>query len=89
MLYDQLFPLFEYYRVVKSTPDNSNYHCHRYEVMREVPLSLNSREFLTSVLKEGLRPDAREGYDYRDIKITYGSQWGHAEVGICFAVVQI
>ncbi|XP_063679441.1 exosome complex component RRP45-like [Bolinopsis microptera] len=48
--------------------------------MREVPLSLNSREFLSSVLKEGLRPDAREGYDYRDIKISFGPQWGHAEV---------
>ena len=48
--------------------------------MREVPLSLNSTEFLSSVLKEGLRPDGRGGYDYRDIKISFGSQWGHAEV---------
>ena len=48
--------------------------------MREVPLSLNSQEFLSSVLKEGLRPDARGGYDYRDIKINFGPQWGHAEV---------
>ena len=48
--------------------------------MKETPLSLNSRQFITSVLHEGLRPDARGAYDYRSIDVTYGAQWGHVEV---------
>jgi len=48
--------------------------------MKETPLSLNSRQFITSVLKEGLRPDARGAYDYRPIDVNYGAQWGHVEV---------
>eukprot|EP00116_Pleurobrachia_bachei_P006001 sb/3466263/ len=48
--------------------------------MREVPLSINSKTFLEEVLKQGLRPDARETYDYRNIQIEFGSKWGHAEV---------
>ncbi|XP_069050125.1 exosome complex component RRP45 isoform X2 [Lepisosteus oculatus] len=44
--------------------------------MRETPLSNCERQFLLTAIKEKKRLDGRQTYDYRNIKITFGTQYG-------------
>ncbi|XP_022099628.1 exosome complex component RRP45-like [Acanthaster planci] len=48
--------------------------------MKETPLSNVERDFLTAAIKSGKRIDGRETYDYRNIKITFGTERGCCEV---------
>ncbi|XP_018420236.1 PREDICTED: exosome complex component RRP45 [Nanorana parkeri] len=44
--------------------------------MRETPLSNCERAFLLQAISERKRLDGRETYDYRNIKITFGTEYG-------------
>lgn len=44
--------------------------------MRETPLSNSERAFLLQAISEKKRLDGRETYDYRNIKITFGTEYG-------------
>lgn len=44
--------------------------------MKETPLSNCEREFLLKAIEEKKRLDGRQTYDYRSIKITFGSDYG-------------
>ncbi|MBN3296983.1 exosome complex component RRP45 isoform X2 [Amia ocellicauda] len=44
--------------------------------MRETPLSNCERQFLLAAIKEKKRLDGRQTYDYRNIKITFGTDYG-------------
>ncbi|XP_035274768.1 exosome complex component RRP45 [Anguilla anguilla] len=44
--------------------------------MRETPLSNCERQFLLKAIEEKKRLDGRQTYDYRNIKITFGTDYG-------------
>ncbi|XP_069781260.1 exosome complex component RRP45 [Narcine bancroftii] len=44
--------------------------------MRETPLSNCERQFILQAITEGQRLDGRRTYDYRNIKITFGTEFG-------------
>ncbi|XP_030047639.1 exosome complex component RRP45 [Microcaecilia unicolor] len=44
--------------------------------MREPPLSNCEKSFLLKAIREGKRLDGRETYDYRNIKISFGTDYG-------------
>ena len=50
--------------------------------MKEPPLSTSERVLLDKALAEGARADCRGIFDYRNVKIAFGRQLGHAEVSI-------
>lgn len=47
---------------------------------REAEPSLNERQFVIQALKEGLRLDGRELDRYRPLELTFGEQYGVADV---------
>ncbi|KAI9202952.1 ribosomal protein S5 domain 2-type protein [Polychytrium aggregatum] len=48
-------------------------------MVRELDPPLANKAFVNSALAEGVRADGRGPYDFRSIKITFGSTPGHAE----------
>ncbi|KAF9157653.1 hypothetical protein BGX21_001866 [Mortierella sp. AD011] len=48
--------------------------------MKELEPSTNEREFLLSALKEGARIDGRKFYDFRTLRLSFGSDYGAVEV---------
>lgn len=47
---------------------------------REAEPSLNEKTFLLQALKENLRQDGREFDQYRPVDLTFGDDYGHADV---------
>ena len=47
---------------------------------REVEPSLNEKAFVIQALQEGLRLDGRQFDQYRALDLTFGEQYGSAEV---------
>jgi exosome complex component RRP45 len=47
---------------------------------REVEPSLNEKQFILKALDEGLRLDGRAFDQYRDIELTFGDEYGVADV---------
>lgn len=47
---------------------------------REAEPSLSEKAFLTKALAEGLRLDNRQFEQYRSLKLTFGDEYGIAEV---------
>lgn len=47
---------------------------------REVDPSLNEKQFVTQALEENLRLDGREFDQYRPLELTFGEQYGVADV---------
>lgn len=47
---------------------------------REAEISLNEKNFVTQTLAEGLRLDNRKFDQYRSLKLTFGDEYGVAEV---------
>ncbi|ORX49032.1 hypothetical protein BCR36DRAFT_404935 [Piromyces finnis] len=47
---------------------------------RELEPSINEKNFLYEALRQGKRIDGRGIYDVRNIKITFGNQYGHVQV---------
>ncbi|XP_048852484.1 exosome complex component RRP45 [Brienomyrus brachyistius] len=50
--------------------------------MRETPLSNCERQFLLKAIEEKKRLDGRQTYDYRNIKITFGTDYGCCVVDV-------
>ncbi|KAB5518499.1 hypothetical protein PHYPO_G00166720 [Pangasianodon hypophthalmus] len=50
--------------------------------MRETPLSNCERVFLLKSIEQKKRLDGRQSYDYRDIKITFGTDYGCCTVSL-------
>ncbi|XP_062864402.1 exosome complex component RRP45 [Trichomycterus rosablanca] len=50
--------------------------------MKETPLSNCERLFLLSAIKEKKRLDGRQTYDYRNIKVTFGTDFGCCTVSL-------
>lgn len=48
--------------------------------MRETEPSTNEREFVLAALKEGARIDGRKFYDFRTLRLSFGSDYGAVEV---------
>ncbi|KAF8980835.1 hypothetical protein BGZ46_003653 [Entomortierella lignicola] len=48
--------------------------------MKELEPSTNEREFVLSALKEGARIDGRKFYDFRTLRLSFGSDYGAVEV---------
>ncbi|KAF9962088.1 hypothetical protein BGZ72_010694 [Mortierella alpina] len=48
--------------------------------MKEADPSTNEREFLLQALKEGARIDGRKFYDFRTLRLAFGSDYGAVEV---------
>lgn len=59
--------------------------------MRDTPLSNCEKEFLLAVIAEKKRLDGRQPYDYRHIKISFGSSYGccQAEIGQTRVLAQV
>ena len=49
---------------------------------REIEPSSNEREFLLAALQENIRLDNRAFDQYRPISLTFGDEYGHADVRI-------
>lgn len=49
---------------------------------REAEPSLNEKTFVTQALSEGLRLDSREFDQYRPLELTFGDDYGVAEVNL-------
>jgi len=47
---------------------------------RELEPSINEKNFLYEALRQGKRIDGRGIYDVRNIRITFGNQYGHVQV---------
>lgn len=47
---------------------------------REAEPSLNEKQFALQALKENLRQDGREFDQYRPLDLTFGDEYGHADV---------
>lgn len=47
---------------------------------REVEPSLNERQFVAKALDEGVRIDGRAFDQYRDLNLTFGDEYGVADV---------
>ena len=47
---------------------------------REAEPSLNEREFVLQALLENVRVDGRSLEDFRDIKLTFGDEYGVVDV---------
>lgn len=47
---------------------------------REAEPSLNEKQFVTQALQENLRLDGREFDQYRPVELTFGDQYGVADV---------
>jgi len=52
----------------------------REEMPREVEPSLNEREFIKQALKENVRLDGRSFDAYRNLDLTFGEEYGVADV---------
>eukprot|EP01134_Creolimax_fragrantissima_P001969 CFRG1969T1 len=48
--------------------------------MREIQVSTAEKQFILDNIKRSKRLDGRGVYDYRKIKLTYGTEYGHVEV---------
>ncbi|KAG4303498.1 hypothetical protein PCANB_000215 [Pneumocystis canis] len=51
-------------------------------MVKDIGLSLNEKEFILEALNKNLRLDGRGFNIWRDLKITFGNTYGHAEVSI-------
>lgn len=49
---------------------------------KDEKISLNEREFIQSALYEELRIDGRGMYDYREVSISFGEDYGRVELSI-------
>jgi hypothetical protein len=56
------------------------YNCLGLTMVREFESSINEKEFILQGIKEGLRLDNRDKYDFRPISISFGPDYGRSEV---------
>lgn len=47
---------------------------------REVEPSLNERQFILQALQEGIRVDGRQFDQFRNLELTFGDEYGVADV---------
>lgn len=49
---------------------------------KDEKVSINEREFIQTALYEDLRIDGRGMYDFREVKISFGEDYGRVELSI-------
>lgn len=53
-----------------------------FAMPREAEPSLNEKEFIVQALQENLRLDGRGFHDFRPLSLTFGDEYGAAEVSL-------
>jgi hypothetical protein len=62
------------------TNDNLTHFLQRIKMPREAEISLNEREFIKQALQEQIRIDRRAFDAFRPLELTFGEEYGVADV---------